>query len=132
MSKLIIVLSTCLILLASGCDSRTVKNDLPRIAIAGIAIESSTFSPAVTHEEAFRAREIFKRPKFRTSGGKTLIYASIPGEELVKQAMEAGVDQDLMRLPYERVQRPIYPLDPDMEDPDLSARFIPSSDKIRR
>ena len=43
-----------------------------------------------------------------------------------------GVDQDLVRLPYERVQRPIYPLDPDMADPDLSAVFIPSSDEIKR
>jgi microcystin degradation protein MlrC len=41
-----------------------------------------------------------------------------------------GVDQDLLRLPYKRVQRPIYPLDPDMADPDLSARFISLSDDI--
>ncbi|RNC64124.1 M81 family metallopeptidase [Proteiniphilum sp. X52] len=178
--------------------------------------------------------ELFKRPEFRSSGNKTLIYASIPGPELVRQAIEAGVggqvdglagaevdnryappvrlkgevtaidedednakavvksgnihtivtekrtayhyeknftdlglnprdadilvvkigylvpelydmrgdwvmaltpggvDQDLLRLPYERVQRPIYPLDPDMEDPDLSARFIPLSDETSR
>ncbi|MDR2815397.1 MAG: M81 family metallopeptidase, partial [Proteiniphilum sp.] len=178
--------------------------------------------------------EFFKRPEFRSSGNKTLIYASIPGPELVKQAIEAGVggqvdgmagaevdnryappirlkgevtaineddgnskvvvksgniytivtekrtayhyeknftdlglnpretdilvvkigylvpelydmrgdwvmaltpggvDQDLLRLPYERVQRPIYPLDPDMDDPNLDARFIPSSDEIKR
>ena len=38
-----------------------------------------------------------------------------------------GVDQDLARLPYERIQRPMFPLDPDMEDPDLSARLIPLS-----
>ena len=178
--------------------------------------------------------ELFKRPEFRSSGSKTLIYASIPGPELVKQAIEVGVggqvdgmagaevdnryappirlqgevtaikendtnsevvvksgniytivtekrnayhyeknftdlglnpreadilvvkigylvpelydmradwvmaltpggvDQDLLRLPYERVQRPIYPLDPDMADPDLSTRFIPSSDEIKR
>jgi microcystin degradation protein MlrC len=178
--------------------------------------------------------ELFKRPEFRSSGSKTLIYASIPGAELVRQAIEAGVggqvdglagaevdnryappmhlrgvvtavdenddnrkavvksgniytivtekrtayhyeknftdlglnpreadilvvkigylvpelydmrgdwvmaltpggvDQDLLRLPYERVQRPIYPLDPDMDDPDLSARLIPLSNEIRR
>lgn len=178
--------------------------------------------------------ELFKHPELRSSGNKTLIYASIPGPELVKQAIEVGVggkvdgmagaaidnryappirlqgevtaidenddnskaviksgniytivtekrtayhyeknftdlglnpreanilvvkigylvpelydmrgdwvmaltpggvDQDLLRLPYERVQRPIYPLDPDMADPDLSARFIPSSDEIKR
>ena len=38
-----------------------------------------------------------------------------------------GVDQDLHRLPYKRIERPMYPLDPDMSDPDLSARFIPLS-----
>ena len=36
-----------------------------------------------------------------------------------------GVDQDLQRLPYQRIQRPMFPLDPDMDDPDLSARMIP-------
>lgn len=30
-----------------------------------------------------------------------------------------GVDQDLLRLPYRHVQRPIFPLDPQMTDPDL-------------
>ncbi|HHV87103.1 MAG TPA: M81 family metallopeptidase [Petrimonas sp.] len=180
--------------------------------------------------------EIFKRPELKSSGSKTLIYASIPGPELVKRAKEigvggqidaaagaevdnrfappirlkgritaikegdvdagtevvvksgniytivtekrsayhsekkftdlglkpgeadilvvkigylepelydmrgdwvmaltpGGVDQDLLRLPYKRVQRPIYPLDPDMADPDLSARFIPLSNEIKR
>lgn len=180
--------------------------------------------------------EIFKRPELKSSGSKTLIYASIPGPELVKKAKEigvggqidatagaevdnrfappirlkgeitaikegdvdagtevvvksgniytivtekrsayhyekkftdlrlkpreadilvvkigylepelydmrgdwlmaltpGGVDQDLLRLPYKRVQRPIYPLDPDMADPDLSARFIPLSNEIKR
>ena len=178
--------------------------------------------------------ELFKRSEFRSPDGKTLIYASIPGPELVKQAIEAGVggqvdgmagaavdnryappirlkgevtainedkgnskvvvksgniytivtekrtayhyeknftdlglnpretdilvvkigylvpdlydmradwvmaltpggvDQDLARLPYKRVQRPIYPLDPNMADPDLSAVFIPLSDEIKR
>jgi microcystin degradation protein MlrC len=31
-----------------------------------------------------------------------------------------AVNQDIPSLPYERVQRPIYPLDPDMPDPDLT------------
>lgn len=38
-----------------------------------------------------------------------------------------GVDQDLERLGYKRINRPMFPLDKDMEDPDLSARFIPLS-----
>lgn len=43
-----------------------------------------------------------------------------------------GVDQDLLRLPYKRLTRPIFPLDPDMADPDLNAQFIPLSDEIAR
>ncbi len=38
-----------------------------------------------------------------------------------------GVDQDLHRLPYKRIDRPMYPLDEDMADPDLKARFVPLS-----
>ncbi|GGH02975.1 microcystin degradation protein MlrC [Parapedobacter pyrenivorans] len=38
-----------------------------------------------------------------------------------------GVDPNLSTLPYKRIQRPMFPLDKDMEDPDLSARFIPLS-----
>jgi len=41
-----------------------------------------------------------------------------------------GVDQDLERLEYKRIQRPIFPLDKDMPKPDLKARFVPSSDNI--
>lgn len=39
-----------------------------------------------------------------------------------------GVDQDLERLGYKRIKRPMFPLDKEMETPDLSARFIPASD----
>lgn len=35
-----------------------------------------------------------------------------------------GVDQDLHRLPYKRIKRPLYPLDSTMTDPDLSVRWI--------
>lgn len=41
-----------------------------------------------------------------------------------------GVDQDLERLGYTRIMRPMFPLDRDMPDPDLSARLVPSSDKV--
>jgi len=40
-----------------------------------------------------------------------------------------GVDQDIEHLTYKRIRRPMFPFDPDMKDPDLSARLIPSSDK---
>ena len=52
-SKSLVIL-ICLLLW--GCNN-TLGETLPRIAIAGLAIESSTFSPAFTHEEAFLARE---------------------------------------------------------------------------
>lgn len=41
-----------------------------------------------------------------------------------------GVDQDLERLNYERIRRPMFPLDKEMENPNLEARLIPSSDEI--
>lgn len=40
-----------------------------------------------------------------------------------------GVDQDLFRLPYKRIQRPMFPLDPNMKTPDLKARLLPVSGK---
>jgi microcystin degradation protein MlrC len=39
-----------------------------------------------------------------------------------------GVDQDLERLTYKRIQRPMFPFDKTMKDPDLRARMVPSSD----
>lgn len=38
-----------------------------------------------------------------------------------------GVDQNLERLGYKRIQRPMFPLDKEMGNPDLSARMVPSS-----
>lgn len=35
-----------------------------------------------------------------------------------------GVDQELTELPYRRLERPIFPLDPDMEDPELDVVFL--------
>lgn len=40
-----------------------------------------------------------------------------------------GVDQNLERLGYKRIKRPMFPLDKNMKDPDLKARLIPSSEK---
>jgi microcystin degradation protein MlrC len=42
-----------------------------------------------------------------------------------------GVDQDLERLGYKRINRPMFPLDKDMEDPDLTARFITASGQLK-
>jgi microcystin degradation protein MlrC len=38
-----------------------------------------------------------------------------------------GVDQNIERLPYHRILRPMFPLDKDMPDPDLSAKWVPLS-----
>ena len=37
-----------------------------------------------------------------------------------------GVDQNLDRLNYKRIKRPMYPLDKGMKDPDLRVRWISS------
>ena len=42
-----------------------------------------------------------------------------------------GVDQDLKRLGYKNIKRPMFPLDEDMANPDLSARLLPASDKLK-
>ena len=48
MKKLFLIILTILI----SCKEK----NLPRIAIAGFSIESSTFSPAFTYEEDFHAK----------------------------------------------------------------------------
>ena len=42
-----------------------------------------------------------------------------------------GVDQDLFRLPYKRIKRPMFPFDKDMKTPNLSAQFVPVSGESR-
>lgn len=41
-----------------------------------------------------------------------------------------GVDQDLERLDFKRINRPMFPFDKNMEDPDLKAKLVPLSDEI--
>lgn len=41
-----------------------------------------------------------------------------------------GVDQDLERLDFKRIQRPMFPFDKDMQTPDLKARLVPLSHEI--
>jgi microcystin degradation protein MlrC len=38
-----------------------------------------------------------------------------------------GVDQDFKSLPYKGVIRPMFPLDPDMADPELNVVMVPSA-----
>lgn len=101
------------ILFVFGCKPRTDKveeNKLPRIAIAGIGIESSTFSPAQTHEEAFHPRigdSIFSRYPFFAAGTDirnraewipTLLGKSLPGGIVTKEAYESMVGKTLKML----------------------------------
>jgi len=91
-------------------DSNNSKNELPRIAIAGLAIESSTFSPALTNEEAFHARtdeNVFTFYPFlsldsldrkRATWFPTLVAHALPGGTVTREAYESLVKQTLDRL----------------------------------
>jgi microcystin degradation protein MlrC len=56
-------------------------------------------------------------------------YLDHEWEELAPVRMLAltpgAVNQDIVNLPYERIQRPMYPFDADMEQPDLTPRVFP-------
>ena len=54
----------CLLLGFTSCQK---EKKMPRIGIAGISIECSTFSPATTDEAAFRVKEKEQRRKLRGS-----------------------------------------------------------------
>ena len=41
-----------------------------------------------------------------------------------------GVDQNLERLEYKRIKRPMFPIDKDMDEVDLKTRFIKASDAL--
>lgn len=102
-----------LFIMGSACTSpnkRDKETQLPRIAIAGIAIESSTFSPAVTHEEAFMARygdEVFSYYPFLDADSAlrqqaiwlpTMRGHAMPGGIVTREAYESLVQQSLDRL----------------------------------
>ncbi|MDD2299360.1 MAG: M81 family metallopeptidase, partial [Fermentimonas sp.] len=109
MKKIILVISVAILLILTGCKSQN-NNELPRIAIAGIAIESSTFSPAVTHEDAFRAREgedVFSYYPFmdpdsgiidRAVWLPTLRGHAMPGGIVTREAYESLVTKTLAML----------------------------------
>ena len=100
----------CLIILFASCTSQKTEKTLPRIAIAGLAIESSTFSPALTHEEAFKARvdtAVFSSYPFlakdsalrmRANWFPTLQAHALPGGTVTREAYESLVNQTLERL----------------------------------
>ena len=90
---------------------------LPRIAIAGLGIESSTFSPALTDEAAFHAKygsEVFSSYPFLAVDSPvrkkavwfpTLVGKSLPGGAVTRLAYESLVNKTLdsikKHLPYD-------------------------------
>src|SRR6201985_3225649 len=90
---------------------------LPRIAIAGLGIESSTFSPALTEEAAFHAKygdDIFSTYKFfspdsslrkRAVGVPPIDGHALPGGSVTREAYESLVNKTLdslkKHLPYD-------------------------------
>lgn len=93
------------------------NHPLPRIAIAGLAIESSTFSPALTDEAAFHAKQgndIFAYYPFlsvdspdrkRADWLPALVGYALPGGAVTREAYESLVNKTLealkKNLPYD-------------------------------
>jgi len=89
--------------------SKRVKSH-PRIAIAGLAIESSTFSPALTNEEAFHAKygaDVFSFYPFLSVDSPlrneaiwipALVGKSLPGGAVTREAYESLVNKTLDSL----------------------------------
>lgn len=83
----------------AGCHPGS--RPLPRIAIAGLGIESSTFSPALTDESAFHARygdEVFGNYPFMAADSPfrkravwipTVVGHSLPGGAVTREAYES-------------------------------------------
>src|SRR5687768_7685771 len=116
--KITIIALLVIIGFAIGCSKKSEPSQkLPRIAIAGLAIESSTFSPALTHEEAFHARigdTILTSYKFlskdsadykRAQWFPILIGRALPGGIVTREAYESLMNKMLdglkKNLPYD-------------------------------
>jgi len=100
-----------LMVFGAGCEPVVESpNSLPRIAIAGLAIESSTFSPARSHEDAFRAKrgeEVFTSYPFYAKDSPVMARAdyfpaltgrAIPGGMVTRDAYESLMQETLERL----------------------------------
>ena len=115
----IVLLPMFLLFACNSGSKESQKTALPRIAICGLAIESSTFSPAVTHAEAFRTRtgdEIFSYYPFlaadspdrkRADWFPTLRGQAIPGGIVTREAYDSlvNVTLDMLKknLPYDGI-----------------------------
>jgi microcystin degradation protein MlrC len=107
MKHRLLLLTACFLVVSATFAQTT----LPRIAIAGLGIESSTFSPAETHEEAFHARysgEVFNAYPFMMLGTAplrkqarwipTVVGKSLPGGAVTREAYESLVHKMLDSL----------------------------------
>ena len=104
MKKYFLVITSLFIL---GCSHNNKK---PRIAIAGLAIESSTFSPAKTTEPDFKARideDVFSYYPFlqkdslyrqKANWIPTLRGHALPGGIVTKEAYNSLVNKTLEKL----------------------------------
>ncbi len=106
-------------ILLTGCNKPTKYQQPPRIAIAGLGIESSTFSPALTHEEAFHARVgdtiLSSYPFLSPDSGyykraewlPILIGRALPGGIVTREAYESLMQKMLdglkKNLPYDGI-----------------------------
>ena len=104
-------LAVSILLFSVGFAQSTSKaTGLPRIAIAGLGIESSTFSPALTNEEAFHARygpEVFNAYPFMMPVSPlrkqaiwlpAIVGKSLPGGAVTREAYESLVTKTLDSL----------------------------------
>ncbi len=109
--------SVTLFLFACSDKSKKLPGQLPRVAICGLAIESSTFSPAQSDIEAFRTRrgaEVFTYYPFMAADSvdrKRAVWFpalrghAIPGGIVTREAYETLVTETLdslrRNLPYD-------------------------------
>ena len=123
MKQVILGLLACFSVSTAGV-AQPMPGTLPRIAIAGLGIESSTFSPAVTHEDAFHARysgEVFTAYPFMMGAAPlrkqakwfpTVVGKSLPGGAVAREAYESLVGKMLDSLkkysPYDGLYLDIH------------------------
>jgi len=110
LKKILSILIISTLILSCKNEGKETEKELLRIAIAGIGIESSTFSPAQTNEEAFHVRigdSIFERYPFfadssdvrqRAEWVPTLLGKALPGGIVTTEAYEAMVAKTLKML----------------------------------
>ena len=114
-----IIIGSLMAIVAFSCTQSKKEAKLPRIAILGIAIESSTFSPALTHEEDFHSSvgdSIFKEYPFLEKDSSLrkqatwipLLYGhALPGGVVTKEAYDALVAKSIQLLkqnaPYDGI-----------------------------